>query len=443
LEYLLVKRLEFQEANKGGLSAAQYGFRRGLSTVDAGIALREAATSAVNQKLMCVAVSLDIRNAFNSIGWDHVMQALIHWDIPPYLRNLLRSYFNDRVAVATCPAATEGELVVAVSCGVPQGSVVGPLLWNMTYDQVLLVSLPHGVSVIGFADDTLVIAQGKTCAAVEVQMNTALNSISSKISSLNLTLAVEKTEAVMFRRKYKDDTPLIVLNGTPVTMKRSIKHLGIIVDDNLNYNQHVEATATKAQKTLTALSRLMPNIGGPKESRRKLLVSVIHSVILYGAPVWGPDLRFSKARVDKLMKVQRRAALRCSCAYRTVSYAAANIISALPPIDLLVDERTHAYWLRKEAALLPLDADAGTASSPTALRQKTIKRWVTRLATETKGQWTRSLIKDVPSWCNRKHGELTFHLTQSQFLVATAVLGSTYAISERRTPKSVIIAVRR
>jgi len=281
----------------------------------------------------------------------------------------------------------------------------------MTYDQVLRVSLPPGVSVIGFADDTLVIAQGKTCAAVEDQMNTALSSISSKISSLNLTLAVEKTEAVMFRRKYKDDTPFIVLNGAPVAMKRSIKHLGITVDDNLNYNQHIEATATKAQKTLTALSRLMPNIGGPKESRRKLLVSVIHSVILYGAPVWGSDLKYSKARVDKLMKVQRRAALRSSCAYRTVSFAAANIISALPPIDLLVVERTHAYWLRKEALLLlPLDADANSriASSSSELRQKTLERWVTRLATETKGSWTRSLIKDVPSWCNRKHGQLTF-----------------------------------
>lgn len=89
----------------------------------------------------------------------------------------------------------------------------------------------------------------------------------------------------MFRRKYKDDTPYIVLNGSPVAMKRSIKHLGIIVDDNLNYNQYVEATAKRAQRTLTALSRLMPNVGEPKESRRKLLVSVIHSVILYGAPV--------------------------------------------------------------------------------------------------------------------------------------------------------------
>lgn len=213
------------------------------------------------------------------------MQVLIHWDIPPYLRKLLQSYFNDRVAVATCLAAPEGKLLVAVSCGVPQGLVVGPLLWNMTYDQVLRVSLPSGVSVIGFADDILVIVQGKTCAAVEDQMNTALNSISNKISTLNLTLAVEKTEAVMFRRKYKDDTPFIALNGALVSMKRSIKYLGIVIDYNLNFNQHVEATAAKAERTLTALSRLMPNVGEPKESLRKLLVSVIHSVILYGAPV--------------------------------------------------------------------------------------------------------------------------------------------------------------
>lgn len=143
------------------------------------------------------------------------------------------------------------------------------------------------------------------------------------------------------------------------------------------------------------------------------------------------------------MKVQRRPALRSSCAYRTVSYAAANIISALPPIDLLVDERTYAYWLRKEGILLPLDADAisHTTSSPAALRQKTLERWVTRLATETKGSWTRSLIKDVLSWCNRKHGQLTFHLMQS--LSAHGCFGKNLCISERRTLKSAITVERR
>jgi len=78
LDNLLVKRLELQVINKGGLSAAQYCFRRGLTTVDAGIVFRDTARSAINQKDMCVAVSLDIRNAFNSVGWDHVMQALIY-----------------------------------------------------------------------------------------------------------------------------------------------------------------------------------------------------------------------------------------------------------------------------------------------------------------------------------------------------------------------------
>lgn len=408
LEFLIVRRLETQVAAGGGLSAAQYGFRRGLPTVDVAIALRNTARTAMNRKDMCVAVALDIRNAFNSVGWDHIMQALTYWKVQPYLRNLLQSYFHEHAVVATCPGAIEGRLLIAVSCGVPQGSVVGPLLWNMTYDQVLRVSLPTGVSLIGFADDTLVIANGKTSHMVEDRVNAALLSVSEKISALDLTLATEKTEAVMFRRKYKDDIPRITLNGTVIDTKRSIKHLGIIVDDNLSYNEHVEIAARKAQKVLTSLCRIMPNIGGPKEPRRKLLVSVVHSVILYGAPVWGPDLQYSKSRVDKLMRIQRRAALRSSCAYRSVSYAAANIIVAIPPIDLLVDERTDAHWLRKNAAELPMIVN----TDPMALRNRTLERWVARLVTETKGAWTRSLIKDVPAWCSRTKVVLSFHLTQ-------------------------------
>jgi len=97
LESLLVRRLETRVAARGDLSNEQYGFRRGLSTVNAAIELRDKARTAMNRKDMCVAVVLDIRNAFNSVGWDHIMQVFIEWEIQQYLRNLLKSYFHNRV----------------------------------------------------------------------------------------------------------------------------------------------------------------------------------------------------------------------------------------------------------------------------------------------------------------------------------------------------------
>lgn len=137
--------------------------------------LRSTAVAAVNKYDMCTAVSLDIRNAFNSIGWGHVMEALAWWETPPYMVRLLQSYFQGRTAEIASTGSREGKLQIAVTCGVPQGSVIGPLLWNLTYDQVLRVELPVGASLIGFADDTLVVATGETSEEVEDKVNTALS----------------------------------------------------------------------------------------------------------------------------------------------------------------------------------------------------------------------------------------------------------------------------
>jgi len=147
----------------------------------------------------------------------------------------------------------------------------------------------------------------------------------------------------------------------------------------------------------------MPYVGGPRESRRKLLCSVIHSVLLYGAFVWGPSLEWSKQRAEKLLMVQRRAILRCICAYNTTLRVAVNIISATPPIDLLAKERADAYWCRKKEGILP---------SRSSLRSTTIRRWVRQLKDEEDGEWTQTLISDVAAWCLRGHGKMSYHLTQ-------------------------------
>jgi len=403
LESLLTSRLEVHMETQGGLSSNQFGFRRGLSTDDAVIMLKNTARTAVNRYETCVAVSLDIKNAFNSIGWNYVATTLAEWDVPAYLQKILQSYFHERNAEIDCPG---GKILFPITCGVPQGSVVGPMLWNLTYDAVLQTETPPETKIIGFADDTLVIAKGRTTDEVEKNINDALDLVVGKIRGLELDIAVHKTEAVMFKRKYKDRVPDIEIEGNRIGTKKCMKYLGIIVDEDLKFTEHIKTAAAKAQGVIGSLSRLMPNLGGPKELRRKLLVSVVHSILLYGAPVWAETLEYSKTNLEELARVQRRAVLRSICAYRTVSRVAANILAAIPPIDYLAWERMEAHIQRRAD-----DRDVAQAST-TSRRAITLQHWSRKINTEANGGWTRTLIQDLPYWCKRDHGQLSFHLTQ-------------------------------
>ncbi|XP_046662709.1 uncharacterized protein LOC124355591 [Homalodisca vitripennis] len=101
---------------------------------------------------------------------------------------------------------------------------------------------------------------------------------------------------------------------------------------------HIEMVTAKAQKASVALSRLMPNKGGPRSSVRKVLGSVAHSVMLYAAPIWQRAMDHNQSR-KKQEQTQRRVALRVSSAYRTVSTEEALVISGTVPIKLQVEKR--------------------------------------------------------------------------------------------------------
>lgn len=416
-ESLVAVRLNTHITNKGGLAHNQFGFRKGRSTDDAVRKLREKAVGAMDKGRYCVAVALDIKNAFNSVEWKHILTALESWEVPEYLMRICISYFSNRKAFIESPHAPNGVLDVQITGGVPQGSVIGPLLWNLTYDSVLKTVLPAGAEIIGFADDTLVIVEGKETGELESTANAALGLVAGKISNLGLSIAVEKTQAVLFTYKYKYTRPNLVINNFVVACSDEMLYLGILVDKFCLFKAHMRKVANKAEGISAQLSRLMPNLGGPREKRRRLLVAVVHSVLLYGAPSWAGTLEFIPENVRQLNKSQRKVLLRSICGYRTVSEVAVGVLSSTPPADLLAIER-EAMFLRKRRAGDSTGVRPGVTSATeeaalrVALRRNTLIKWCQRLEEADKGAWTRELIRDVPAWCRRSYGFTTFHLTQ-------------------------------
>lgn len=195
--------------------------------------MRDIATGAIARKKVLIAVSIDISNAFNSIKWSEIIRAFDELGISSYLKRIIKAYLCDRKLIY---ANKNGEILESsITRGVSQGSVLGPLLWNMTYNCVLNADLDDGCSVICYADDTLVIAEGDTMIdTLSRQRNVAI--VVNKIQEIGLEVSSSKTEAVTFygRDIAIGDRNINVL-GELIQVKRSMRYFGIVVDSKWSY----------------------------------------------------------------------------------------------------------------------------------------------------------------------------------------------------------------
>jgi len=108
------------------------------------------------QKKLCVQVTLDVRNAFNSFQWPVIDDALRKKDTPEYRMYMIRSLLSERQLIVS-----DWRAIKPVAC-LPQGSVLGPTLCNATYNNLLTSEIPPAVHLIGFSDDLAVIDVAKT-----------------------------------------------------------------------------------------------------------------------------------------------------------------------------------------------------------------------------------------------------------------------------------------
>lgn len=164
------------------------------------------------------------------------------------------------------------------------------------------IELPTGVEILGFANDTLVVILAKTVDDLETQSNVPLARISKEIPNLGLQIAAEKKEAVLFTRKYKYATPKIAIYGMPIKLIDEMTYLGIIVDKSKLYKTHMKKAAEKAGKIEARLVKLMPNIAGRQDYRRRLPVVNLGSTL--GSTIGARGQQLGQPRVQP--RVQRQ-----------------------------------------------------------------------------------------------------------------------------------------
>ena len=292
----------------------------------------------------------------------------------------------------------DGPKEYRVTGGVPQGSVLGPILWNVMYR--LRLALPSGASSVGLADDLAVVVVAKYLEEVELIANESVDIIRRWLDSVGLTLADHKTEVLLVSRR-KEVT--VKVGSQAVESKDEIKYLGVWLDTKLNFKAHTKHACEKASKTYNALARMLANTGGPRSSRRMLLARVITSSLLYGAQIWADALKLQENK-RKMQSVQRLTAMRVISAFRTVSGDAANVIAGMLPVNIAAGEAKRLFM----AKLI----ESTTQEDKRRERDMSMQTWQESWDSSQKGRWTHRLIPNIEKWTTRKHGELNYHLTQ-------------------------------
>ena len=379
----------------GGLSERQLGFRNKRSTLDAIEIVVQIAREAIRweggSKEYCAVVTLDVKNAFNTASWPKIIMALESFRVPKYLQRTICDYFRDRWLIYKTDV---GEKRYRVTCGVPQGSVLGPTLWNAMYNGVLGLSLPQGTTIVGYADDLALVVVAKTIEILSQNCSTAVGTVTDWLEENGLSLAIQKTESVLITSRKKLETFSFEFKGQIIQSKPNLHYLGILIDARLTFKDHLTHVNDKAARINMAVSRLLSNMSAVREPKRRLLARVTSSVILYAAPVWASSLQKSSYAAG-IVSTYRLSALRVACAFRTISADAICVIASMPPIELLADEMRR------------LRAHASCSTRHTE-RQNTILVWQNKWDTSQKGRWTHKLITKIAKWVERKHGVLDF-----------------------------------
>lgn len=276
--------------------------------------------------------------------WPAIRTRLAQTKCPINLRKVIDSYLTNR-QIKLRYAGTEIQKTTNKGC--IQGSIGGPILWNLLLDPLLKLLESKNIYHQAFADDIVLVFEGGTKAEIEKRANDTLTCVWEWGVQNKLKFAPQKTNAMILTKKLKFDTPRLSMGGTVIDTKNEIKILGLLIDNKLTFNKHVTSVCQKALNLYKRLSKAAKiSWGLNPDIIRTIYTAVIEPIIMYAASVW--HIAANKLSIQKtLNQVQRGFAQKICKAYKTVSLHSSLTIAGILPLDLRIHEAATLYETRR------------------------------------------------------------------------------------------------
>lgn len=297
-EKLILKQLLHYFNHKTLLHSEQYGFTKGRSTTDAGVALLKHIYDAWESSQNAIGVFCDLSKAFDCVRHDTLLCKLKHYGVKNKSLDLINSYLSDRVQCVDVNGSKSTGLPVKL--GVPQGSILGPFLF-LVYINDLPFFLKGMCDVVLFADDTSLIFKVNRNRNDFNEINNTLTRVTHWFSINNLVLNAKKTKCIKFATpNVKNLGPNIVINNEVLETVESTVFLGVTVDAKLKWSAHIAYLANKLSSAAYAVRKVRQITD--VVTARLVYFSYFHSVMSYSILLWG-----KAADIEAIFVLQKRA----------------------------------------------------------------------------------------------------------------------------------------
>ena len=297
LEYFTSNNLLFE---------SQYGFRENHSTELAALEFIDRIKLEMDRKKIPFSIFLDLSKAFDTLNHDILLTKLRYYGIQGIALNWFQSYLTKRSQYVQYNDTSSS--IREIETGVPQGSILDPLLFIIYMNDIHTVS--DKFSFILYADDTTLISplcSFSHCSHndmnyVSTMINLELTKISDWLAVNKLLLNAAKTKFMPFHNYQKiineDDIPHLTINDTVIERVTEFNFLGLTINEFMNWNSHSSKISNKISRTLGVMNRLKRYL--PFSALKLMYSSLILSHLQFAITSWGFEW-------ERLSKLQKRA----------------------------------------------------------------------------------------------------------------------------------------